>query len=169
MNMKIDANVPGSFRDPSGFLFKKDGNIYRQINLAYKKNYDMSSFQRDTRYYRIEPISMTGGDVTTVQFESDTFGLNIGVNVYNDYTEVFIRNKSLFWEAIKQQMAKKVLELMVSSVRANDVERINQAKLSLYGIPEQGIDGIFPKVSRAIKDVKKMLFYQPRISKGTIR
>ena len=139
------------------------------MDISAHENYDMSSFQRDTRYYRIEPMSMTGGDVTTVQFESDTFGLNIGVNVYNDYTEVFIRNKSLFWEAIKQQMAKKVLELMTASVRTNNVERINQAKLGLYGIPEQGIEGIFPKVNRAIKDVKKMLFYQPRISKGTIR
>jgi len=32
--------VPGSFRDPSGFLFVSDGEIYRQINLSYKNNYD---------------------------------------------------------------------------------------------------------------------------------
>jgi hypothetical protein len=30
----------GSFRDPSGFVFYLDGEIYRQINLPYKKNYD---------------------------------------------------------------------------------------------------------------------------------
>ena len=39
--MKIDGKVPGSFRDPSGFLFFKDGKIYRQINLSYKENYDV--------------------------------------------------------------------------------------------------------------------------------
>ena len=27
--MKIDGNVPGSFRDPSGFLFYKDGFAMR--------------------------------------------------------------------------------------------------------------------------------------------
>jgi hypothetical protein len=31
----------GSFRDPSGFIYSENGNIYRQINFAYKKEYDM--------------------------------------------------------------------------------------------------------------------------------
>ena len=32
--------VYGSFRDPSGYLFYKNGFIYRQINNIYKDNYD---------------------------------------------------------------------------------------------------------------------------------
>ena len=32
--------VSGSFRDPSGFLFLRDGRIYRQVNTVYKENYD---------------------------------------------------------------------------------------------------------------------------------
>jgi len=32
--------VPASFRDPSGFLFKRGGSIYRQVNAIYKDNYD---------------------------------------------------------------------------------------------------------------------------------
>ncbi len=32
--------LPSSFRDPSGFMFSKGGNIYRQVNSIYKKNYD---------------------------------------------------------------------------------------------------------------------------------
>jgi hypothetical protein len=37
-----DSNqiVPGSFRDPSGFLFHHNGSIYRQINQGYQGNYD---------------------------------------------------------------------------------------------------------------------------------
>jgi hypothetical protein len=38
--MKTDGNIAGSFRDPSGFLFYKDGSIYRQVNITYKENYD---------------------------------------------------------------------------------------------------------------------------------
>jgi len=34
------AKLPGSFRDPSGFLFQQDGVIYRQVNLVYKDDYD---------------------------------------------------------------------------------------------------------------------------------
>jgi ribosomal protein L11 methylase PrmA len=32
--------VPPSFRDPSGFVFKKDGVFYRQVNEIYRENYD---------------------------------------------------------------------------------------------------------------------------------
>jgi len=32
--------LPSSFRDPSGFLFQKDGILYRQVNHSYSKDYD---------------------------------------------------------------------------------------------------------------------------------
>jgi len=32
--------IPASFRDPSGFVFSRDGRIYRQINRGYRDNYD---------------------------------------------------------------------------------------------------------------------------------
>ncbi len=33
-------HIPASFRDPSGFLFYRDGSLYRQINISYKEHYD---------------------------------------------------------------------------------------------------------------------------------
>ena len=36
----IPAKVPASFRDPSGFLFTMENEIYRQVNKIYKENYD---------------------------------------------------------------------------------------------------------------------------------
>src|SRR3989339_306220 len=35
-----NRNVSGSFRDPSGFLFCREGSIFRQINLVYKEEYE---------------------------------------------------------------------------------------------------------------------------------
>lgn len=32
--------VAGSFRDPSGHLFYRDGRLYRQVNTLYRENYD---------------------------------------------------------------------------------------------------------------------------------
>ena len=32
--------IGASFRDPSGFLFKRDGVLYRQVNTSYRKAYD---------------------------------------------------------------------------------------------------------------------------------
>jgi len=39
-NQKKNEVVAASFRDPSGFLFWKDGVLYRQINVGYKNDYD---------------------------------------------------------------------------------------------------------------------------------
>ncbi|RPJ63448.1 MAG: SAM-dependent methyltransferase [Dehalococcoidia bacterium] len=35
-----EQGVAGSFRDPSGFLFIKDGVLYRQVNSVYRDHYD---------------------------------------------------------------------------------------------------------------------------------
>ena len=39
--MKKSKISPASFRDPSGFIYQKDGTLYRQINLVYKDNFDL--------------------------------------------------------------------------------------------------------------------------------
>lgn len=41
--------VSSSFRDPSGFVFVRDGNLYRQINFSYQENYKMLT---DSGLYR---------------------------------------------------------------------------------------------------------------------
>jgi hypothetical protein len=38
--MMTEGDIPGSFRDPNGFLFSHDGSIYRQINVLYQNHYD---------------------------------------------------------------------------------------------------------------------------------
>lgn len=38
--LDIEQKLPSSFRDPAGFLFKKKGEIYRQINEYYAKDYE---------------------------------------------------------------------------------------------------------------------------------
>ncbi len=35
-----ETRVPGSFRDPSGFLFVREGTLFRQINAPYRPHYD---------------------------------------------------------------------------------------------------------------------------------
>jgi hypothetical protein len=39
-NQHLPGRIDGSFRDPSGFVFARDGEIYRQVNLVYKPSYD---------------------------------------------------------------------------------------------------------------------------------
>ena len=33
--------VGGSYTDPNGHVFTKEGAIYRQVNLAYREHYDL--------------------------------------------------------------------------------------------------------------------------------
>ena len=40
MKSETDGKIASSFRDPSGFVFRKDGEIYRQINQLYQADYD---------------------------------------------------------------------------------------------------------------------------------
>ena len=37
---RTSDRVHASFRDPSGFLFRRDGILYRQINQSYRENYE---------------------------------------------------------------------------------------------------------------------------------
>jgi hypothetical protein len=36
-----ESRFAGSFRDPSGFIFRRDGTYFRQVNLRYKEEYDL--------------------------------------------------------------------------------------------------------------------------------
>ncbi len=38
--MPSDSILPSSFRDPSGFLFRAGGDLYRRINQSYRDDYD---------------------------------------------------------------------------------------------------------------------------------
>ena len=35
-----NGSIASSFRDPSGFVFAREGSVYRQVNRAYKEDYD---------------------------------------------------------------------------------------------------------------------------------
>jgi hypothetical protein len=35
-----NGNIPSSFRDPSGFVFYRDGALFRQVNAVYRDTYD---------------------------------------------------------------------------------------------------------------------------------
>jgi hypothetical protein len=145
---------------------------------AYKKDFDSANVYVRTPYFYVSSVNLsyTGAtiDVRTQVYDSDIHGLNIGMDVYNDYTELIIRNKSLFWNAIQLQMHERVLMLIKYSTRSNLIERIGRdnikfADLELYGNKEHGIVGIQQKLSNAIETLQKSLFYVPRISKGTLK
>src|SRR5688572_14414806 len=41
MIAQTPTRVSGSFRDPSGYMFKHEGRLLRQVNRIYQANYDL--------------------------------------------------------------------------------------------------------------------------------
>lgn len=143
---------------------------------AYKKDYELSILRTITPYYSVEPISLTNSG-TTISivgnvYESDTFGLNFGVDLYHDYTELILRNRNLFWNAIQLQMHEKVLSLIKYSTRTNATElRGNdntKVDFELFGNSTLKISGVANKLNDAISTLINSLFRQSRISKSTL-
>ena len=144
---------------------------------AFKKDHDIGSLRIRTPYFYVEPINLTYlGTTINVKNEvyvSETHGLNIGIDIHNDYTELILRNKNMFWNAIQLQMHEKVIMMIKYSTRENPNTRISSdnikyADLELYGNKEAGIVGIQKKLSNAIETLQKALFYKPVISMGTL-
>jgi len=143
-----------------------------------KKNYELADLQVSTKCCHIEPVTMDYSS-TTINIESlvernDTYGINFNIESYNDYTELFIRNKSMLYQIIYYQMAEKVFNLIGISVRSNEIERlnkeyINQMGFELYGNRELGIEGIEGKLKRSVDNLKRTLFRKPLIHRSTLR
>src|SRR5688572_7997640 len=75
---------PSSYRDPSGFVFEKDGIVYRQVNRFYKEDFDLFTssglYQHlaDTKLlvsHQLVPQNLTGSDdwYQTLQPEKISF------------------------------------------------------------------------------------------------
>lgn len=140
---------------------------------AYKRDYETSILGVYTPYFSIEPASLdcsgTTIDITTEEEKSDTFGLSLIANVYNDYTELLLRNKNLLYQPIQLQMHEKVLNLIKYSPRSNVDQRIAKESIDfeLFGNSTLKIDGVISKLNRSIDQVKKAMFYVPRIQRAT--
>lgn len=136
-------------------------------NLLYANN-----------YLTIQLTSLTAVDdffdVSSRVYMPDSFGMNIGVNIYSDYSEQLIRCKDLVFPLVQLKMAEKVVNLIKTSIRSNSTERtiginIDDANFELYGNKALGINGIIGKYEAMLKTVRGVFFYQNPISIGTLR
>jgi len=146
-------------------------------NSAYKRDYELSSLSIRNPYLTIDPVSLdhvgTVLDITTENFHSDTFGLNFGIELYYDYTELIVNNKSLFDRAVQYQGVIKMIDAIKSSTRSNIQERITkdfitEANFALYGNSQAKIKGATQLLDEEIKHIKNTLFPKYRINRATL-
>jgi len=114
---------------------------------------------------------------TPVVGSAYTHGLNLQLTTYQDFTNRIIANKALFDEAISLQVACDVLELILSSNRSNDIQRMTQEQLGdLYRSLNQEMPtkeapygpGLKARYQREIEKIHKALLGQPRIESHSL-
>src|ERR1044072_93490 len=96
-----------------------------------------------------------------------SYGINIEMSSYRDYTEVILRNKQLFDKAIGLQMAAMVIERGIHSTRSNGYQRLGEAGVKqlytdlnlAFSSPEfPYTTGIKNQISREIDRIYKNIF-----------
>lgn len=75
--------------------------------------------------FRAQPAGI-GYDKQTVVEDNLDYGINFMLTSSRDFTEVIVRNASVFDEAVGLQMACNVIEQIMYSTRSNIVERITK-------------------------------------------
>ena len=78
--MSNQERVSSSFRDPSGYLFKKNGILYRRVNLSYKQHYDklissglFEKLVKEKKLVNHEEVSSDSGDETAYMLLRPSF------------------------------------------------------------------------------------------------
>lgn len=95
----------------------------------YARDYDNSNIRSSicmldlTQVQFIGHTTATIPDLTTSEGMSDSHGMNPDITVYNDYTDLMLRNEALFYQAINLQFQIKFIEVYLSTLRSNSNER----------------------------------------------
>lgn len=118
--------------------------------VPFKRNYENSDRMSSFSHLSFERIKVPGHgtntlfDLTLEEGLSEDIGLNPDITVYEDYTDLIIRNEMLFARAIELDMAISILREQVTSIRHNQNERKSNANALqiLAEIEGQSGDGV---------------------------
>lgn len=142
----------------------------------YKKEFGLASQSLNVPYFIFDSVRLdktTKLELRSKEHVSETHGINLGVEVYTDYTDLFVKNKGMFPEAIKLQIEASVLNLILTSFRNNDTavvssRMMDSANIQYYGSKELGVTGVVEKLDKEIENIAKVLFWTPSIRRTTM-
>ncbi len=146
---------------------------------AINREWD-SSRQKEFKNISIRPIIISGHTSTSLPnidniiYTSDTYGINLDLSIFNDYTDFIIDNKNKIANLIKYQFQANVLKMIAFSNRSNGIEE--NAKMvalkELEGIlTESGniySQGILRKLENEAKKIKDTFFKRDSITVTTL-
>jgi hypothetical protein len=157
-----------------GYL--RSGLTAKAINRDYESANVMACFNT----LKIQPIIVTGWnaetlfDVNDIEYEDETYGLNFDITAWKDYTNVIIKNKNKFTNAIGYQVAADVLDLILNATRSNRIERLKEGHIlfELEGLVSGDLPrtiGINQKLAAEIKELRENFIEIPPLQRSTLR
>ena len=146
---------------------------------AVDRDWNSANVQSCYNMFRIIPIQVPGWDAETlfdvddIENTSETYGLNFDITSWKDYTNVILRNRNKFVNALGLQVAADVLDLILKSTRSNKVERLltSRAFTELEGFINPDLPrtlGIAAKLKAEIARIKKTFVEVDSIRRGTL-
>ncbi|HPT12592.1 MAG TPA: hypothetical protein PLP69_08180 [Bacteroidales bacterium] len=103
------------------------------VPMAVKRNFQMSNYQTEFCDVDIRPIKINGWtsetmfDPSTIIYESDTWGLNFDLSLFQDYTYIVKSNVNRFAPALQLQVCSQVIDMISNTTRSNRNERLSKA------------------------------------------
>jgi hypothetical protein len=146
---------------------------------AVNRDWDAANVRNCFNMFKIEPVKVQGWnsetlfDVDDVEYESETWGLNFDLTSWKDYTNIVVRNKNKFTNALGLQVAADTLDLILKATRSNRIERELEARAfaELEGFINADLPrtyGIAKKLSDEIARLRKSFIETPQIQRATL-
>lgn len=149
LNFLTDTYVGGKFY--IGYL-QQDLTGVQPVN----REWDMANIQQYAKLFSIEPIIVTGHNATTlfdlasIEYASDTFGLNFAFTAQNNVTKQILTQKNVFTNVVGLQVAVDFLEHIANSIRVNDIKKETR-ELAFLELNSE--NGLREKLEKEIKTV----------------
>jgi hypothetical protein len=138
--------------------------------------YDICDFNK-TYLFRAEPFEGAVLDDTVTVGTGKTYGINVEICVYRDFTEIIKLNENTFSTLIGLQVAASCIELALNSSRSNKTERITKEQQSrlyndlnvAFSSPEfPYTTGIKNQIAREIKRIKQNYLPKQELKTNTV-
>ncbi len=116
------------------------------------------------RSIKATPIGITRPDVSTLTYCSESWGLNLNISSYHDYTNLIMDNQGLFDSVQGYAFAIRVLELIKTTGRINATQRVNEKlpDIATFDLADQGEPfktlGMYTKMKIEVNRIRKSLF-----------
>lgn len=149
LNFLTDTYVGGKFY--IGYL-QQDLTGIQPVN----REWDMANVRQYAKLFSIEPIIVRDHnsaklfDLESVEYTSDTFGLNFAFSALNNVTKQILTQKNVFINVLGLQVAVDFLERIANSTRANDVKKETR-ELAFLELNSE--NGLREKLEKEIKAV----------------